>query len=969
MSKFPVSFQYFSNEYFAKNFADNIQYLFHHVYVDPTFVQLPAWERHITYRDTIHLSTYRKQMSTTIYPYQTENASCTLILLNNLEEPQWIFINCHEKILGDSVCFDKINTTESKADVVFNHIFKICLEFQLLRANSCHNFIWTHSEDFHIHKITLNNNVTYLYPLLYESRGLISPIILSVSGENIYSLLKYDKIFYDYKKHKAYNEGRIEGFVIVNSTMIYFSFGGNIFICSDKTFISALFVCNGIIDCSNDSSDEINCNSFFNKNLQRVAPSFTSKKYHSTPIYNLTVEDSSSRYVGSNTMHNTQFTCNNGKKINSLLMNDLVSDCGPGGDDEPILMQLLTDNVPQSCNNRNQIPCREGHSKCFNIFELCIYKLDNMKQLGPCRNGGHLFNCHAFECNMDFKCPDSYCVLYSYLCDGKWDGSSGADEKTEYCLQKIRCQNLYKCLSTYICIHVGKTCNNQFDCPLGDDEQLCDLKYINCPYGCQCLVFAIMCTELQGLTLTHYPYFSVSFFNTNLHNKHQLSLFKNVINFQLINLGLESMCNVLETPDLMMLQVQFNPLRKIKRKCLNGLTRVQSIDVSLNNISSIEKQAFAGQPYLLYINFSDNLIDYFTSDMFSHLPKLQIVILYRNPLNSIQGGAFDKLNLYLIETLDYRICCIAPSKVVCNAKRPWYESCSNLLPNKALTYTFIFISPMVIFLNLCSLGMNIVNLFRRNSSYTISVMSINCNDILYGSYLCIILAAHYIYNDTFLLKQKLWKNSRVCHMAFGIALTFNILSPILLSILSLSRLMVVIFPINTRFKQTGFCLKVALLNYTVGLVISILFVLVIRSSNQTLTTNLCFPLMDPSDYLTIIKYATWSVATLQMVASFVVLIMHFVVLKQLKYSQFFKLRSADNFKTPIVQLAIITGSNILCWISTNILYITFMSMGRYPFVMVIWTVVVVVPINSVVNPLVYMTVTLKGFIDSIGKPV
>ena len=48
------------------------------------------------------------------------------------------------------------------------------------------------------------------------------------------------------------------------------------------------------------------------------------------------------------------FLCNDGKTI----------DCGPKGEDEPILMSLLkTENI-SSCAKPNMIPCKEGHSKC-----------------------------------------------------------------------------------------------------------------------------------------------------------------------------------------------------------------------------------------------------------------------------------------------------------------------------------------------------------------------------------------------------------------------------------------------------------------------------------------------------------------------------------------------------------------------------------------------------------------------------
>ena len=51
------------------------------------------------------------------------------------------------------------------------------------------------------------------------------------------------------------------------------------------------------------------------------------------------------------------------------------------------------------CANSNQIPCLNGHPKCYNISEICSYKLNKNCHLIPCRNGAHLDNCKGFNCN------------------------------------------------------------------------------------------------------------------------------------------------------------------------------------------------------------------------------------------------------------------------------------------------------------------------------------------------------------------------------------------------------------------------------------------------------------------------------------------------------------------------------------------------------------------------------------------
>ena len=140
-----------------------------------------------------------------------------------------------------------------------------------------------------------------------------------------------------------------------------------------------------------------------------------------------------------------KFLCYNGKALDVLYVNDLVSDCGPESEDEPVLLLMKSKLEIFKCKPW-EIPCMKGHIKCFNFTDICLYKLNIDKHLIPCRNGGHLDNCKFFECNTMFKCPDSYCVPWTYICDGKWDCPYGEDEKrNKVCTGEIVCEGMFKC--------------------------------------------------------------------------------------------------------------------------------------------------------------------------------------------------------------------------------------------------------------------------------------------------------------------------------------------------------------------------------------------------------------------------------------------------------------------------------------------------------------------------------------------
>ena len=129
-----------------------------------------------------------------------------------------------------------------------------------------------------------------------------------------------------------------------------------------------------------------------------------------------------------------------------------------------------------------------------------------------------ILNTKIFSCDIMFKCLDSYCIPWSYVCDGKWDCPKGEDELyISVCTRGLACVNMYHCRKTkHICLHLGNICDGHIDCPFGDDELLCELKIIECPSFCMCLLYAIGCRSLgdgKVEEIYQFPYLSVQFLN------------------------------------------------------------------------------------------------------------------------------------------------------------------------------------------------------------------------------------------------------------------------------------------------------------------------------------------------------------------------------------------------------------------------------------------------------------------------
>ena len=76
----------------------------------------------------------------------------------------------------------------------------------------------------------------------------------------------------------------------------------------------------------------------------------------------------------------------------------------------------------------------------FNLLDVCLYKLDRYNEMIPHRKDDHLGNCENFESDITFKCPAYYYIIWSYVCDGKWDCPNGEEElKNNICITDYKC--------------------------------------------------------------------------------------------------------------------------------------------------------------------------------------------------------------------------------------------------------------------------------------------------------------------------------------------------------------------------------------------------------------------------------------------------------------------------------------------------------------------------------------------------
>ena len=134
-------------------------------------------------------------------------------------------------------------------------------------------------------------------------------------------------------------------------------------------------------------------------------------------------------------------------------------------------------------------------------------------------------------------------------------------------------------------------------------------------------------------------------------------------------------------------------------------------------------------------------------------------------------------------------------------------------------------------------------------------------------------------------------------------------------------------------------------------------------TKESLPLNLCLPFVDPTNSIFLTKIIAWGVAVIQVIVSVLILALHSLLIQYLRKYQM-EIGQGKNKehsdKRIIIQLALITVSNIICWLPTNIIYLMSLFLPRYPTGLVIWTTVLVTPLNSIINPTVFAITLLRG---------
>ncbi|XP_030845071.1 G-protein coupled receptor GRL101-like [Strongylocentrotus purpuratus] len=386
---------------------------------------------------------------------------------------------------------------------------------------------------------------------------------------------------------------------------------------------------------------------------------------------------------------------------------------------------------------------------------------------------------------------------------------------------------------------------------------------------------------------------------------------------------------------------------------------------------------------------------------FESLASLQFLFFHDSELGAIDLNALTGLtSIEKMSTSDNRLCCLLNNNVnvTCarTAQTSQLDTCNRLYPNWALR-----IAGWV--MGLLALGGNGVVLFvrlrdrkkQRSTVQNTMIGSLAMADIMMGLYMITITSADVYYGDEFYLSAPQWRGSHMCRFAGFIGFLSSEASVLTLTLITVDRFISIMFPFGKlKIQYKGSLILVgAVWSFTIVLSLGLVIVTSYRPDVYGLS-NVCLGLplhvdqqdtgmlVFSGDYIDgyQVNYENTNISFrppwlfsiiifigLNLVSFAFILVCYILIFIKVSRSSAKVLNTKSN-KQEIklaFRMALLVATDLACWMPVIIMGILSQT-GAVTLdpSLYAWTVILIVPINSSINPFLY---TFIMYIDGREK--
>ncbi|XP_053387807.1 uncharacterized protein LOC123563440 [Mercenaria mercenaria] len=558
------------------------------------------------------------------------------------------------------------------------------------------------------------------------------------------------------------------------------------------------------------------------------------------------------------------------------------------------------------------------------------------------------------------------------------------------------CRNAFRCGFSHVCIPLSQVCDKKPQCPHGEDEEVCDFV---CPKYCACKGYSASCPK-QSHNVFNFLSSSIRTLDVNhctgLNGTLDIQsnfFFLIELNISFSNITFVSHESFSHTKHLLTLDLSHNLLTVIRNDVFDGLRHlkllllcgnglisviepsafsglgVKDLTISYTKLKSISKESFK-ELNLSKLDLSHGSIETVEDFAFQGLIVSELDIGF-NPISYFGKAMFKGLiGVQKLKTPMYKFCCIRPiylEEKNCFPHRDEFSSCGDLMRRTSLQVLLWIIGILAIAGNIVSIVFRVFfDKKRLKMVYGIFVTNLALADLLMGFYMLIIAIADSVYRGRYIEEDEFWRRSVWCRLAGVLSTVSSEASVLFACLITVDRLIVIKYPFGSVRISITLAKVMVLFCWIICFIIAILPIVQSKYFGDQFYSKSAVCLALP---LTKNRSAGWLYSIVIFIGfNFITFIM--IALGQIMiYYEVHKHSSAmaknssarRNDLKVAKNLLLLVTTDFACWFPIGCIGMLSLNGHIIPGEIYAWTAVLILPINSAINPFLY---TLMAVINN-----
>ena len=287
----------------------------------------------------------------------------------------------------------------------------------------------------------------------------------------------------------------------------------------------------------------------------------------------------------------------------------------------------------------------------------------------------------------------------------------------------------------------------------------------------------------------------------------------------------------------------------------------------------------------------------------------------------------------------------------CKINQDGFSNCNDLISNISLKYICWLIGILAILLNIISFVLQ----SKKNNYIYLAII-----DCIFGVHLIIIASANCYYKGSYVGHEFSWKSSILCKLSSFFAFVSMMNSPLILCIIMIARYCVTKWPLTSAFRDQVNIKKFMKLSIIIVTFVCILLMLSVFALHRNhVPLGLCLVLYTSKEQSILYLLTSLSVISMQ-ISCLIIIVTLATLLTVILFSSKngIKLQTKSTMSRKVsINLFLVIMVMTSCWIPASVV-LTFPIVGYHiSNYLLSWIIIVVLPINSVLDPLLFSILT------------